>query len=296
MGECAEGPNYTRVRRQRAREFRYRSVHVAHPRRKHNESETLAVLVVRARPAASRPAIEPSRARGRRRPRPRQGHARPQERARSPRRRTSRHEVAKQERRTEEAPAVDSLARSGLAKPPRARPAGVGPRGKIGVLRVPDVRPQAASASNRAPPSLVEQARALLAGERDAAPTPPTSLADLPHLPDLNWAGFYWMKGGELVLGPFQGKPAVRAHRAGRGVCGTARARAAHDRRARRGRFPGHIACDSASRSELVVPSCATARARRPRPRQPSLARFDEASAVRWSASWPSSSSRTDLD
>ncbi len=73
-------------------------------------------------------------------------------------------------------------------------------------------------------------------------------------LPDLNWAGFYLMKDGELVLGPFQGKPACIRIPLGKGVCGTAaEARASQvvpDVHA----FPGHIACDAASRSELVVP------------------------------------------
>ena len=73
-------------------------------------------------------------------------------------------------------------------------------------------------------------------------------------LEDLNWAGFYFMEGGRLVLGPFQGKPACIEIEVGRGVCGTA---------VREGRtqlvpdvhlFPGHIACDSASNSEIVVP------------------------------------------
>jgi len=73
-------------------------------------------------------------------------------------------------------------------------------------------------------------------------------------LPALNWAGFYWMKGSELVLGPFQGKPACVRIALGQGVCGTA----ARDRRTvvvpDVHAFPGHIACDSASNSEIVVP------------------------------------------
>jgi L-methionine (R)-S-oxide reductase len=102
---------------------------------------------------------------------------------------------------------------------------------------------------------LLSQARALLAGERDATANAANLAALVFHtLPDLNWAGFYWMKEGELVLGPFQGKPACVRIALGRGVCGTA---------AREQRtivvqdvdsFPGHIACDSASRSEVVVP------------------------------------------
>jgi GAF domain-containing protein len=73
-------------------------------------------------------------------------------------------------------------------------------------------------------------------------------------LPDLNWAGFYRNLGGELVLGPFQGRPACIRIQFGEGVCGTAAAtlqvQRVHDVNA----FPGHIACDSASASELVVP------------------------------------------
>jgi GAF domain-containing protein len=102
---------------------------------------------------------------------------------------------------------------------------------------------------------LREQARALLEGERDAIANSANLAALIFHtLPDLNWAGFYWMKDGELVLGPFQGKPACVRIALGRGVCGTA----ARERRTivvpDVEKFPGHIACDSASRSELVVP------------------------------------------
>jgi GAF domain-containing protein len=72
--------------------------------------------------------------------------------------------------------------------------------------------------------------------------------------PELNWAGFYWRRGNELVLGPFQGKPACVRIAIGKGVCGTA----ARDKRTvvvpDVDRFPGHIACDGASRSEIVVP------------------------------------------
>lgn len=102
---------------------------------------------------------------------------------------------------------------------------------------------------------LLAQARALLAGERDATANAANLAALLFHaLPDLNWAGFYWLKGGELVLGPFQGKPACVRIALGKGVCGNAAA-------ARRTvvvpdvhAFPGHIACDGASESEIVVP------------------------------------------
>ena len=103
--------------------------------------------------------------------------------------------------------------------------------------------------------TLAEQARALLTGERDRIANAANIAALIYHtLPDLNWAGFYFMQGGELVLGPFQGKPACVRIGLGRGVCGTA----ARDRRTivvpDVDAFPGHIACDSASRSEVVVP------------------------------------------
>jgi L-methionine (R)-S-oxide reductase len=73
-------------------------------------------------------------------------------------------------------------------------------------------------------------------------------------LPDLNWAGFYRMVGGELVLGPFQGKAACIRIALGKGVCGTAAESGTTQRVADVHAFPGHIACDAASRSELVVP------------------------------------------
>lgn len=102
---------------------------------------------------------------------------------------------------------------------------------------------------------LARQARGLLEGERDAIANAANLAALIWDLvPDLNWAGFYFVKGGELVLGPFQGKPACVRIALGKGVCGTAAARRetvlVDDVHA----FPGHIACDSASNSELVVP------------------------------------------
>ena len=104
---------------------------------------------------------------------------------------------------------------------------------------------------------LLEQARALLADERDRTANAANLAALIFHsLPELNWAGFYFLKGGELVLGPFQGKPACVRIAVGRGVCGTA----ARDRQTivvpDVHAFPGHIACDSASRSEIVIPLC----------------------------------------
>lgn len=102
---------------------------------------------------------------------------------------------------------------------------------------------------------LVDQARGLLAGERDrVANAANFSALVYDALPDLNWAGFYFYDGRELVVGPFQGKPACVRIQVGKGVCGTAVARQesvlVEDVHA----FPGHIACDSASNSELVVP------------------------------------------
>lgn len=73
-------------------------------------------------------------------------------------------------------------------------------------------------------------------------------------LPDLNWAGFYLLRGNELVLGPFQGKPACVRIAMGRGVCGTAAERRASVRVDDVHAFEGHIVCDPASRAELVVP------------------------------------------
>lgn len=74
------------------------------------------------------------------------------------------------------------------------------------------------------------------------------------RLPEINWAGFYKMEGGKLILGPFQGKPACIVIPIGRGVCGTAaaenRTQLVYDVH----EFPGHIACDCASNSEIVVP------------------------------------------
>lgn len=96
---------------------------------------------------------------------------------------------------------------------------------------------------------------ALTEGERDATANLANAAALIYHaLPDLNWAGFYLYKQGMLVLGPFQGLPACVRIPPGRGVCGTAalerRTQVVPDVHA----FPGHIACDAASRSEIVVP------------------------------------------
>jgi len=96
---------------------------------------------------------------------------------------------------------------------------------------------------------------ALTADEPDAIANMANAAALIwQYLPDLNWAGFYRLVTGELVLGPFQGKPACIRIAMGKGVCGTAAATQATQVVADVHAFPGHIACDAASRSELVVP------------------------------------------
>ena len=99
--------------------------------------------------------------------------------------------------------------------------------------------------------------RALLAGEHDLVANAANFAALLYwSLPRLNWAGFYLVEpaSGDLLLGPFQGKPACVRIPVGRGVCGTAAARCATVVVPDVHAFPGHIACDSASNSEIVVP------------------------------------------
>jgi L-methionine (R)-S-oxide reductase len=102
---------------------------------------------------------------------------------------------------------------------------------------------------------LIAQAKALIEGETDLiANLANVSALIWQSLPDLNWAGFYLWKGDELVLGPFQGRPACVRIAYGKGVCGTALARKATLIVDDVDQFPGHIVCDSASRSEIVVP------------------------------------------
>jgi GAF domain-containing protein len=103
--------------------------------------------------------------------------------------------------------------------------------------------------------SLPAMAAALLRGETDAT----ANMANLSALifqytKDINWAGFYILKDGELVLGPFQGKPACVRIKPGRGVCGAAAEQKKTIVVADVKKFPGHIACDAASRSEMVIP------------------------------------------
>jgi GAF domain-containing protein len=102
---------------------------------------------------------------------------------------------------------------------------------------------------------LLDQAHALLHGERDRIANAANLSALVYHaLPDLNWVGFYYFDGTELVVGPFQGLPACVRIPLDKGVCGAA----ARTRQTQRiedvHAFPGHIACDSASNSELVMP------------------------------------------
>ena len=109
--------------------------------------------------------------------------------------------------------------------------------------------------------ALADEVDALLSGEPDSVANAANAAAAIYHsLPALNWAGFYFLQGTELVLGPFQGRPACVRIPLGRGVCGAAavgrRSMIVPDVTA----FPGHIACDSASRSELVVPLLASDR------------------------------------
>jgi L-methionine (R)-S-oxide reductase len=109
---------------------------------------------------------------------------------------------------------------------------------------------------------LKQQLSGLLAGERDGLANCANLTALIyDALPALNWVGFYFVRGEELVLGPFQGKIACVRITVGKGVCGTAALRRetlivpdVHE-------FPGHIACDTASRSEIVVPLIRSGRA-----------------------------------
>jgi L-methionine (R)-S-oxide reductase len=104
--------------------------------------------------------------------------------------------------------------------------------------------------------ALTQQLRALIHGERDTIANLANAASLLFYsLPDINWAGFYLLEGDEeLVVGPFQGRPACVRIAVGRGVCGTAAARRATVVVPNVHEFAGHIACDSASNAEIVVP------------------------------------------
>jgi len=102
---------------------------------------------------------------------------------------------------------------------------------------------------------LAAELSSLLAGERDLIANAANCCSLIYHaLPDLNWSGFYFAKDGELVLGPFQGRPACVRIRIGQGVCGAGAAKCETVIVPNVHAFPGHIACDSASNSEIVVP------------------------------------------
>lgn len=102
---------------------------------------------------------------------------------------------------------------------------------------------------------LTAQLSSLLAGERDLIANTANFASLIFHaLPDLNWAGFYFLKNDELVLGPFQGQPACVRIGLEQGVCGTAAAKCVTTIVPNVHEFPGHIACDRASNSEIVVP------------------------------------------
>ena len=102
---------------------------------------------------------------------------------------------------------------------------------------------------------LAAQLSSLLAGERDLIANAANFSSLIFHaLPDLNWAGFYFARDGELVLGPFQGQPACVRIKIGQGVCGAGAAKCGTVIVPNVHEFPGHIACDSASNSEIVVP------------------------------------------
>jgi GAF domain-containing protein len=102
---------------------------------------------------------------------------------------------------------------------------------------------------------LAAQLSSLLAGERDLIANVANFSSLVFHsLPDLNWVGFYFVKDGELVLGPFQGRPACVRIAMGQGVCGTSAAKRETTIVPNVHEFPGHIACDSASNSEIVLP------------------------------------------
>ena len=118
-----------------------------------------------------------------------------------------------------------------------------------------DVKPTAGLPKADAYREILGQLAALFAGERSGLANAANMAAVLfQALPGVNWAGFYFLQDGELVLGPFQGKVACVRIKVGNGVCGTAARRLETIVVPDVDAFPGHIACDSASRSEIVVP------------------------------------------
>src|SRR5438094_4715503 len=130
--------------------------------------------------------------------------------------------------------------------------------------------------------TLASQLSSLLAGERDLIANAANFSSLIFHsLPDLNWAGFYFAKDGELVLGPFQGQPACVRIKIGQGVCGAGAAKCETVIVPNVHEFPGHITCDSASNSEIVIPLMKGGRLMGVLDLDsPSLSRFDEEDAA----------------
>jgi len=117
------------------------------------------------------------------------------------------------------------------------------------------MKPPRAASKRQLYEELAVQASAMLEGEKDPVANAANLASLVWHiLPDLNWAGFYFLKGSELVVGPFQGKPACVRIRLGNGVCGTAAQKRESVIVPNVHEFKGHIFCDSASNSEIVVP------------------------------------------
>src|SRR5438094_8799975 len=129
---------------------------------------------------------------------------------------------------------------------------------------------------------LASQLSSLLAGERDLTANAANFSSLIFHsLPDLNWAGFYFERDGELVLGPFQGQPACVRIKIGQGVCGAGAAKCETVIVPNVHEFPGHITCDSASNSEIVIPLMKGGRLMGVLDLDsPSLSRFDEEDAA----------------
>ncbi len=126
------------------------------------------------------------------------------------------------------------------------------------VIRVPyvfELKKTASDSKHEFYRELAAQARSLLRDERDLTANAANLSALLYHsMPDVNWVGFYFLKDGELVVGPFQGKPACVRIALGKGVCGIAATRRETILVPDVNQFPGHIFCDSDSRSEIVLP------------------------------------------
>ena len=145
-----------------------------------------------------------------------------------------------------------------------------------------EVKPTAGLPKAETYRELTTQLTGLLTGETNGLANAANTAALLfSGLGDVNWAGFYFLRGGELVLGPFQGKVACVRLQLGRGVCGTAAQRRTTVIVPDVEKFPGHVACDHASRSEIVVPLIKDGRLAGVLDLDsPLLARFDAADAA----------------